>query len=576
MADVDSNDPDDPFEDTSMSLGEHLEELRAHMIRALLYLFVIMSVCLCFQKPIFNIATWPHRRTMRAIQEENRFRKANAHLSASELSILRQISEQQKELIKARDTVRLNHELIRRKGLKLGQDDLQNVLNQQAQTLKQLNELQDQQQQTLAKSEISPQEFSDIESQHKNTQEQLKQLEVQIQQCDSLIDRHAKRSSIKVRLQQLGYPEAFMGYLKVAFILALFLSGPLMGWEMWKFVASGLYEHEKRWVNVVGPLSFLTFIAGAMFGYFVLIPYGLHFLASYGGEDVIEGSITLNEYLSLFITLTLVVGVFFQLPLVMSFTTLIHFTHSTMFREGRRYFYLGSVIVSAFLTPPDPVTQILMWLPLMALYELGIWLSYAIEQSREDEEEEPEPEPDDDSPPALPVSAEPNDSEGSDEDSEEDADDDLDEDDGPEPESDDADESPLNTEEAKEEPEEEPEEESENEAESTPAEDADEDTQPEADTEKPDSETAPDSETGPSEDEEDTTKDSVDPMDPDVEPDPEDYPAEWFEEDEHPDTINPDFPPKSQPIEAPVDAQPEPEAPENQATAEPPAEPKDS
>src|SRR5262249_2702494 len=101
-------------------------------------------------------------------------------------------------------------------------------------------------------------------------------------------------------LIQPRYTESFMSYLWVSFIAALFMASPFVARELWSFVGRGLYPHEKRYVTIFAPLTYAAFIIGALFGYYMLLPAGLKYLASYGSEDI-YGQFALGEYLSLFI-----------------------------------------------------------------------------------------------------------------------------------------------------------------------------------------------------------------------------------------------------------------------------------
>jgi sec-independent protein translocase protein TatC len=170
----------------------------------------------------------------------------------------------------------------------------------------------------------------------------------------------------------LGYTEGFMGYLRVAMVFALFVASPLVARELWKFVSAGLHRHEKRYVTYFAPLTFVAFIMGACFGYFILIPAGLKFLAMYGDADM-EGQFNLAAYLSLFLQFTLVVGLIFELPLIMNFMTLIGFMTPEKFSGFRRYWVLVAFVLAAILAPAgDPISLCLCAAPLLVLYEVGI------------------------------------------------------------------------------------------------------------------------------------------------------------------------------------------------------------
>ena len=141
--------------------------------------------------------------------------------------------------------------------------------------------------------------------------------------------------------------------------------------EGWKFVGAGLYKNEQRHVKMFLPFSLGLFAVGAFFGYTILIPVALTFLAQWGGADI-QMAFTLGDYIGLFFTLTLVLGLVFQTPLVMVFLNRIGMGSVQGFGRARRMAILVGFVVSAFLTPPDPFSLLLMAGPLVLLYEVGI------------------------------------------------------------------------------------------------------------------------------------------------------------------------------------------------------------
>lgn len=179
----------------------------------------------------------------------------------------------------------------------------------------------------------------------------------------------------RVTLQAIKYQEAFISYLKASIVAALLLASPWILLQLWSFVGAGLYTHERRYVLLYLPFSFLAFGCGVAFGYFVLIPEGLSYLATYANPELVSFKVTLEFYLSLFLLLTLALGLVFQLPLVMMFLARARIFTPKEYAKHRKYFLLTAVILGAVLTPPDPVTQILLASPMFLLYELGIWLS---------------------------------------------------------------------------------------------------------------------------------------------------------------------------------------------------------
>lgn len=169
----------------------------------------------------------------------------------------------------------------------------------------------------------------------------------------------------------ISYLEPFMTYFKVALVFGLFFSCPLILYELWKFIGAGLYPQEQRYVLVFMPFSIALFVVGVLFGYFSVIPVALEFLAGWGA-DIVELNFTLANYVGLFFTLTILLGLVFQTPLVMIFLAKIGILDAAGFRRGRKLAILGSVILAGVVTPPDPLSWMLVAGPVIALYELGI------------------------------------------------------------------------------------------------------------------------------------------------------------------------------------------------------------
>ncbi len=180
-------------------------------------------------------------------------------------------------------------------------------------------------------------------------------------------------------LNVLGPTDAFFAYMKVSLIVSLLASAPIWMWQFWAFIGAGLYSHEKKAVYKFAPPMIFLFAAGVSFGYFILIPIGLRYLLSFADPSVLQNWIGLSEYLSLFTTLTLVLGITFQLPVIMALLTKVGLMTPQSFRDKRRYFILGAFFFGALLTPPDAVTQILLALPLVFLFELGISCSWLVQ-----------------------------------------------------------------------------------------------------------------------------------------------------------------------------------------------------
>jgi Tat protein translocase TatC len=173
------------------------------------------------------------------------------------------------------------------------------------------------------------------------------------------------------RILVIDYLESFASYLKVALIFGLLFSIPFILYEAWKFVGAGLHLHEQRYVVTFLPFSLALFACGAFFGFKVLVPVGLEFLAGWGSEEV-ELSFTLGNYIGLFFTLTFLLGLVFQTPLVMVFLAKLDIVGVDAYRRHRRIAIFAGVCLAVLLTPPDPFSWSLMALPMVLLYELGI------------------------------------------------------------------------------------------------------------------------------------------------------------------------------------------------------------
>ena len=172
-------------------------------------------------------------------------------------------------------------------------------------------------------------------------------------------------------LQVLSYQEGFYAYIKLCLITAIFMGYPVIAHQIWKFVEAGLYKKERTYVKIFAPISFMAFIIGVLFGYFFLIPFGLQFLIKILGAEI-EPIITMSQYINLVTLLTLALGIVFQLPLVMLFISKIGVFKAEDFVKWRMHAVLIMVILAAIITPPDPFTQVMTALPMMALYEVGI------------------------------------------------------------------------------------------------------------------------------------------------------------------------------------------------------------
>ncbi|MGE3143501.1 MAG: twin-arginine translocase subunit TatC, partial [Hyphomonadaceae bacterium] len=166
---------------------------------------------------------------------------------------------------------------------------------------------------------------------------------------------------------------------------ALVLAFPVLAWQAYAFVAPGLYKRERSAVAPFLAAAPLMFIAGAAFVYFVAMPFALEFALN---QQVSVGQIhvrylpKVDEYVGLETTLVLAFGLFFQMPVVLALLARVGMIATRTLRKGRRYAVVGIAAFSALVTPPDVLSMTMMFLPMYALYEISIWIVWAIEAGR--------------------------------------------------------------------------------------------------------------------------------------------------------------------------------------------------
>ena len=183
-------------------------------------------------------------------------------------------------------------------------------------------------------------------------------------------------------------PEAFFSYLKAALLAGVILAAPVILYEMWLFIAPGLYRHEKRLALPMVFLSTVFFAGGVCFAYFIVFPFAFKYLLGFE-TDLVRALPSMREYFGLASTLLVAFGFIFQLPLVVTVLAKIGVLTPRFLSKNRKYAILLFFVVAAILTPtPDVVNQCLMAGPLMVLYEISIIGARIFGKKKEKEEEE--------------------------------------------------------------------------------------------------------------------------------------------------------------------------------------------
>lgn len=180
--------------------------------------------------------------------------------------------------------------------------------------------------------------------------------------------------------RELG--EVLMQHLYISFWLGVICAFPFIFWEFWKFIRPGLLDTEKKAVRGIVGICTLLFFLGVMFGYFIIAPFSISFLASYTVEGL-DVSPTLNSYVTYMTMFTLPMGLVFEMPVLAYFLAKIGIIGATVMRNYRRHAVVVILIAAAIITPPDVVSQTLVAIPLFGLYEASILVVANVQRKRE-------------------------------------------------------------------------------------------------------------------------------------------------------------------------------------------------
>ena len=189
-------------------------------------------------------------------------------------------------------------------------------------------------------------------------------------------------SMIAVEIQ-----ETFFTAMKVAFFGGFIISLPVIFWQLWLFLAPGLYDHEKKLVVPFVFFATLMFLLGAAFAYYIVVPIGFDFLIAFG-NSVVSVLPSIGKYVGFFTKLMIGFGIAFELPVITFFLAKIGLVNDQMLKDFFRYAVVLIFIVAAVLTPPDVISQALMAAPLLILYGVSIYIAKVFNPAQKEEEEE--------------------------------------------------------------------------------------------------------------------------------------------------------------------------------------------
>lgn len=388
-----SSDPDDYFQDTRMSFGDHIEELRQHLWRALagfgvaliLAFFVGHIVVEWIKAPVSQqLREWYKRRQNRVLKEK----ETEIHELANRPTPFRVMlipTKQLQAVAKGADPKMERPRIVSDEQLEAEQKPLtwwdRWVLGKKEFKLDPA--LGD-----------SKSDFVDIPKAEED--KHLTALWVSIK--DPLFFQSDTQEAVRAFLDldnptTLNVQEGFMVWFKVCLVCGFVIGSPWIFWQVWMFVAAGLYPEEKRLVHVYLPISLTLFLVGVVICQIFVIPKAIEALLWFNEWLGFKPDLRLNEWLSFAIFMPVVFGLSFQTPLVMVFLNRLGIMDADTFRAKRRYAWFGMALFAALCTPStDAFSMLFLWVPMSLLFEVGILMMKLSPQHAHEDEDAPEPD----------------------------------------------------------------------------------------------------------------------------------------------------------------------------------------
>lgn len=318
----------DPHE-TTMSLGDHLEELRARLILAILGLVVGTVVCLFFGKSIIHFIEHPYNKVIQG------------HSQAKTQAKLKEIKSPNSPVY------------------------ILDIFT--ANLLKALNDPD--------APDIDPNAVKFAQRIYTQT---IANLAEDPNYIAAATDTY---SSVFARqLIAIAPADPFIAFMKISLISGLIIASPWVFYQLWMFVAAGLYENERRYVRLAVPFSTGLFVTGALFFLFIIAPLCLKFFLDFGELIGVSANWTFDKYISFVTMLMLVFGLAFQTPIAIFVLTRTGLVPIKSLKKARGYIIVAITFIAAVATPPDVLSQIALAIPLYALFEIGILLSWFVER----------------------------------------------------------------------------------------------------------------------------------------------------------------------------------------------------
>ncbi len=171
--------------------------------------------------------------------------------------------------------------------------------------------------------------------------------------------------------------------ITAGFILAF----PYILWQLWKFISPALYDNEKKHAKLFIFIASILFFIGVLFGYFVIVPMSVNFLATFTISNVVKNQFSIDSYVSMIKTAVIASGLFFELPIIIYFLTKLGLVTPEFLRRYRKYAIVIVLIIAAIVTPPDVVSQITVAIPMLLIYEVSIYISVFVEKNKKKDEQ---------------------------------------------------------------------------------------------------------------------------------------------------------------------------------------------
>jgi len=326
-------DSGDLFAHTRMSLGDHIEELRRHMIKALIGFFIAMIAGFFVSEYVLDYIKAPIEAGMRELYNK-----------------------------RLEETIKKQDEL----------DQKVKDLYNQRRTMEGLPPTNDPPNATIYLSQYDLRKLLDLPTEDASTEKQPIQVGMRASDLYILMEGAAKLAQ-PPRLSSLSVTEVFMVYLKVSMYTGFVIASPWIFYQMWMFVAAGLYPHEKRYIHLYLPVSLGLFLAGVCLCQFVVLPMGIRYLLSWNESMKVDAELRLNDWLSFAIMMPVIFGAAFQTPLVMFFIERVGLVDVTFYQKHRKMAIFILAIVGGLLSvSPDLYSMLLLVVPMWCLYEVGI------------------------------------------------------------------------------------------------------------------------------------------------------------------------------------------------------------